>query len=67
MFQESFDNLFKWWQLLHGLGKDPAECLLIGNKNDMESERAVSSQEAEVGFNTLRPRQDGRYFRNKFV
>ena len=50
LFQESFDNLPDWLQRVDSYGRGHTQRLLIGNKSDLISERAVTYETAQVYF-----------------
>ena len=47
--EESFESLHRWTKELDRCGKDGLIKIIVGNKSDLEEERAVS-QESAVGF-----------------
>ncbi|XP_042575141.1 ras-related protein Rab-12-like [Cyprinus carpio] len=45
--QETFEDLPKWMKMIDKYASEDAELLLVGNKLDCESDRAISRQQAE--------------------
>ncbi|KAF9580276.1 Ras- protein Rab-10, partial [Lunasporangiospora selenospora] len=45
---ESFKNIYRWLWMVKDHAPEDASILLVGNKADLESERAVSTEEGET-------------------
>mmetsp|Transcript_27371 Transcript_27371/g.68668 ORF Transcript_27371/g.68668 Transcript_27371/m.68668 type:complete len:203 (+) Transcript_27371:172-780(+) len=51
--QETFDNVKTWLQEIERFGSDSVTKLLVGNKNDMEKEKVVSTEVAKEFADSL--------------
>ena len=49
----SYQNLSKWIDSVRDVRGDEALILIIGNKNDLEEERAVSTKTAKTHLDSL--------------
>lgn len=47
-FQESFDNLKRWFNEVDRYATSGVKKLIVGNKADLEDKRAVSYEQAKV-------------------